>query len=111
MLHLIIRETHVSSFYRDKFVMVEHPFLSSDFLHGIQICNGAASTRFETMGGFGLIILMNRIQFSRIRFLWSSQVSSKYNPPPLLDNIISRLRFEELRNNVTFSFPAASSDR
>ena len=69
------------------------------------------TTRSEILKFFGVLILMTRIEFSTRRSLWSSQETSKYLPQPQFGNIISRRRFEELRQNVTFSFPADSNDR
>ena len=69
------------------------------------------TTRGDILKFFGVLILIIRIEFGSRRYLWSSQLSSKYLPKPQFGNIISRTRFEELRQNVTFSFPANSSDR
>lgn len=69
------------------------------------------TTRGEILKFFGVLILMTRIEFGSRRSLWSSQLSSKYLPKLQFGNIISRTRFKELRHDVTFSFPADSSDR
>ena len=65
----------------------------------------------EMLKFFGVLILMNRIEFSSRRSHWSSQGSRKYLRQPQFGNIIARTRFEALRKNVTFSFPADWSDR
>ena len=69
------------------------------------------TTRGEILKFFGVLTLMTRIEFGSRRSLRSSQLSSKYLPKLQFGNIISRTRFKELRHDVTFSFPADSSDR
>jgi len=65
----------------------------------------------EILKYFGVIVLMSRFEFSGRRSLWSSQSGTKYIPTPMLGHIMSRKRFEEMRQYVTYSKVRDETDR
>ena len=69
------------------------------------------TTRGEILKFFGILILMTRFEFNGRRSLWSTNTASKYLPPPMFGNIMSRNRFEQLRQNVMFGSEVSTIDR
>ena len=104
-------QMHSMDYFMWMFPQKHLAFIFSYTNDAMQSSGPCLTTRGEIVKFFGPLILMTRIEIGSSRSLWSSQRSSKYLPKPQFGNIISITRFEEFRQNVTFSFPADSSDR
>lgn len=57
----------------------------------------------EVMKFFGILILMNRIEFLNRRDLWCKQPFSRFRPEPNIGNAMSRNSFELIRSSLRFS--------
>ena len=66
-------------------------------------CDLPVTTRGEVLKYIGFLILMTRREFSDRRTLWSPSSSSKYLATQNFGDIMSRQRFEDLRQNMGFS--------
>ena len=66
-------------------------------------CDLPVTTRGEVLKYIGILIRMTRCGFSDRRTLWSPSSASKYLATQNFEDIMSRQRFEDLRQNMVFS--------
>ena len=66
-------------------------------------CDLSVTTRGWVLKYIGILILMTRCAFSDRRTLWGPSSFSKYLAPQNFGDLMSRQRFQDIRQNIGFS--------